>query len=1458
MKCTYTHSELKGKYSSVEELLFHLKEIKKIRSELKAYDFNKEEAIKKNENAESFSRWYQRVTGTNNQIISESFESARGTFLHNYISKRLKDKNLINDLQEEEKKEINKIIEKFSDLKDNIWKDQTKWQTLCSTALDKIRDELKKENNVELILIEEPIYYKEDNHINIKAIPDLVYKSGDTYYIVDYKVTSSDIENNVQYIAQLLFIKGILEKHGAKKVNIANWVINPTDNGKLSIKNKNKTATSEQNINYNLHDLFSNQRTLNIDVDDEDVKKFETIKEIVEKDRSNIMQNLQTYEQYLKKRIENIKYTYYNGFIYDYVEDNGKVILKRKGSEDIEFNDFEEFAKASYEYDLNEYKATINVITDNLNEGTFMQTLDQLTNEKMKQALQLNLGKYDGSNWTVIKLGNLTEKYGIFLIKSEDTCDIIKLSNVDMFNFNMGLQSNGLFSKALNDKVRNGGVLLLDNFLPRDVINKYEQKTPDATLGNIELFELFTAISLLKNKLKDIKIGEINVISTVNGTKVHTDLQNFEQFENAFKILNGNLNETDLTSDEGLSFFSDYDKKSREEILLDNITYLLKDIGESWSPYDLDTTIIEEKKQNLRELVKSLENNSSKNIQLIQNEVIKLLTYLDNVTPNQMFEETNYGLGLQNFGVLFNALFNDNIRTVDATGQSIPGIGGGLKHTASYQTPDELIRKTNLRRDIIINNFAQRTITETAELRQATEKYLNYTKSNYFKGKFINDESIYKPLFEHTDGKIDSKMMFKNPYIIDSKNALTPEQREYLEIVLFTLNKQRGPKDFRNLTYAQLKEDSVKYEKYKDLISLHSDKYLAVPLKLKKGYRGSINRFIKAWSKSDIKNWWKDIVANIISITDPNMTTAQQLAEKRKTKKEQKEIPSLYPIREQDRIRLYQKHQPEEFILNLDLLCTDFVLDSLKRNELKSYLDTVNTVGKYLTFTEIATGMDLSHQKKALIDDTTINVYLDTLSEEEFKPIVAISNAIKKVKNVAVLGFRPGLFIKEEVLGLIKNFSHSTAKWIQNDNPITPKHMAKAYEIVVPANWYEDGLKKFLGVKSMANRSLVSLLRQRWRIHGYDLSMFSEQLSIHKTIFNYDSGLAFANVTAPDNDSRMAIVIAKMLADGTFNAYTIENNLLVYNPEKDERFSYFFANRNNDTNMQKDKKYIQQKALYEYYITSFNDSGYSIPYSKDPKDWGMIPDAYTTEQINSLKEQIGMMYGFYNHEERDQSAQGTFKRLYFEFLTWLPGELRRYFASGKNSSVGKIAHLKTIDGKLLYWKRLDDGTRIKVTDSMDEKGNALEPVYGWQAEPVVGLALCMAKVLHHGIKGDFKWFKEPNNKYFIRNAGLFLFQCLIGVIISKIIMSLIEDSKENKDKYSKEAIMAIETGSKIFNELNFINNFAMATDSLNLISINYMKDIFKDVARTINSENYNMYDFITDNFVVLRDFHLDD
>jgi len=86
-------------------------------------------------------------------------------------------------------------------------------------------------------------------------------------------------------------------------------------------------------------------------------------------------------------------------------------------------------------------------------------------------------------------------------------------------------------------------------------------------------------------------------------------------------------------------------------------------------------------------------------------------------------------------------------------------------------------------------------------------------------------------------------MLFKNPYIEDSK--LSPDQREYLEVVLWTINRHRmyeiDPKT-KKLSYKELKE-SKDFEKYKNAISINNT-YLEIPLKLRDGFSTTFTSFV--------------------------------------------------------------------------------------------------------------------------------------------------------------------------------------------------------------------------------------------------------------------------------------------------------------------------------------------------------------------------------------------------------------------------------------------------------------------------------------------------------------------------------------------------------------------------------------------------------------------------------------
>jgi hypothetical protein len=104
--------------------------------------------------------------------------------------------------------------------------------------------------------------------------------------------------------------------------------------------------------------------------------------------------------------------------------------------------------------------------------------------------------------------------------------------------------------------------------------------------------------------------------------------------------------------------------------------------------------------------------------------------------------------------------------------------------------------------------------------------------------------------------------------------------------------------------------------------------------------------------------------------------------------------------------------------------------------------------------------------------------------------------------------------------------------------------------------------------------------------------------------------------------------------------------------------------------------------------------------------------------------------------------KGWWWTLYTEFLTFLPAEIRRYFANGNvKTSIGKTVHQKDpISGKLMYWKsdknvKGIDRKVVAGTNGVDENGidtstgQALPPVLAYSHNELEGLAVSTAKVV---------------------------------------------------------------------------------------------------------------------------------
>ena len=77
-----------------------------------------------------------------------------------------------------------------------------------------------------------------------------------------------------------------------------------------------------------------------------------------------------------------------------------------------------------------------------------------------------------------------------------------------------------------------------------------------------------------------------------------------------------------------------------------------------------------------------------------------------------------------------------------------------------------------------------------------------------------------------------------------------------------------------------------------------------------------------------------------------------------------------------------------------------------------------------------------------------------------------------------------------------------------------------------------------------------------------DMNTYADRLSSNKnSLFWNFTNWCFKFSSRPDYYNRMSLIVSKMVADGSFKAYSVVNGKLNYDWTKDERFNVFSKGR---------------------------------------------------------------------------------------------------------------------------------------------------------------------------------------------------------------------------------------------------------------------------------------------------------
>ena len=853
----------------------------------------------------------------------------------------------------------------------------------------------------------------------------------------------------------------------------------------------------------------------------------------------------------------------------------------------------------------------------------------------------------------------------------------------------------------------------------------------------------------------------------------------------------------------------------------------------------------------------------------------------------ELNKQTKFGLtAAEVLGAGFDLLKYGESRRYSFNGMIVAGMAQGLDNSVSYASYDKEIRYFQQAFSAATSQVQHQTVKLANEVNRATQKFhkaLGISGAQAF--AIGNTEQIYIDLFEHTpDGKLDGQMMVRNPF---TDTGLTPDQQEYLGCIIWNFAKFKFIKEqlFDSETleksWDDLKQDHDALEKFKDLVHARLD-LRQVPLVQHDGVRSIIGNFTGIFSpvykpddaspedtETRTNRFFTKMFDHMYQDVEPLLLTPEQKQYQSKDFNPDQGnfmYHSPYNIQGEHRVETLNKHDTDIWMKNLNVLSIEYAASQFKEIYYNQVLQAVGNALSNISLMEMMTGQDLTDTKEALINRVKISIFTQDCVKDELKSMSRAVASLKQISSLTKIAVRPALFVKEMVLGVIKNMSTIWAENLVNDYPVTFEHFWEAAKVVYTNGLFSENAGK-LEDETFGNFRLVNSLNNIYRINDRDLNNMGDSLAYdHHGVLNIGMRMLYINTTSPDWFNRMTMLVAKMMADGSWEAHRVgDDGNVQYDAGKDERYKAFV---NHIRNVQekgtvgdhepKDEAYIKAKALYTLKIQQLKREGYTDLKCGEQGKWSLnLPVAYTTQEMDSFKEQIGILYGYYSHEERTIVQKGISWLLHTQFLTFLPAEVRKYVANGNfESCVGKTIHqIDPISKEKLYYKQNDEGLTELKQESELHPEERTDPVYEFTFSPVEGLLVSTLKTVHDVFAGDFNREEKPEQW---NRTKLFLFNTLFALICQGLLGYLAYlgiDAHRSGQEYAAASI-ALDTINRVSSEMLVTNALIEPIFNLGIVGTDFLKSATSSVGSLLFNGDYGVIDLLNAQLPIIKDTHL--
>lgn len=437
----------------------------------------------------------------------------------------------------------------------------------------------------------------------------------------------------------------------------------------------------------------------------------------------------------------------------------------------------------------------------------------------------------------------------------------------------------------------------------------------------------------------------------------------------------------------------------------------------------------------------------------------------------------------------------------------------------------------------------------------------------------------------------------------------------------------------------------------------------------------------------------------------------------------------------------------------------------------KKYIPTIHAMQISLRI-----GQSFGGQKQRSVQDALDKLikskfYGESIISKDIQPIARWINVLKKGLSTMSLGFNMRSFVREFLQGTWMGINRAG---LNNLPGVSEKTYLAAYEHVL-TNAY----------KNFSSVSKLQQLDAHFGVANFSLNNVSRKRKINWFgVRNMSSDTLFWGSTAPDFQHRMTILVAKMMGDGAWDAYTLDSNGdLKYDWTKDKRFSVYASG---DTNH---KDYLAQKTLYERYIEELNKAQFKFRevngIERDYKIGDALPEAYLPKEIQAIKNYSDLLYGHYDDESRSLINDMFIGSLFMQYKTYIVSRIEQWTLNPGTYNTEMLQWEEDpITHKKLYkvhHKELNNGRpeiEILSEDKIEnieqlKADNLIEPLYVWKGMPMEGIARSYVKFFKDIKSWDWETIKAKwNNPLERDNVLMGLHDCVFASLMMLIITGL--------------------------------------------------------------------------------------